>query len=743
MTGLLPGVVVGGRYTLVRLLSEQGDAQAWAVRDDRLDRSVTLVVLPDDSPLAAGVYDAAQRAAGVDNHRLVRILDIAEIDGWVYFVEESLEGARSLTELAGAFGMAAEEVRRLTGEAALGLDAARRRGLHHLGLTPDNVLRMPDGAVKVAGLATQAALAGQDHIGGRRALRRDAKGLVALAYAGLTGRWPYAGDVGLQPAPRVVGGVPRPSELAVGVPNDLDTLCHLTLNQNLGPISPADYAAQVAPWSAMTVADQEVLATTPDAAEQAREADAAAAAVGEDGAGEVGPDQRRAASQGGVAASADVTAPIPVGPASSSDDSAHPAPTSWLTPAAAGAGAVGAAAHGAGGPSQDAGAAGQAGTDGAAGAAGTGVVGAAAVDAGAGAAAGAAAALGGLAASARKLTGRFARGRAATPVTAKDSAAGGDGDAADRMTDQPRASSNPGAGASTPRAGDLPAGATRPAVSAAPGAIAGIPAGDSARAGSSSGDVAASAAIVPGTAAPSGSATREIATEPAHTEPRYEAPAPLLPDDAGAPPTKAQSRFVLALFAALTALAGIVGAAGASQIGKGIDINAILGPDATHISTPKPTASSTSQGPSGTGEPLAIIGATGYDPEGGGDENNDLAARVYDEDPSTYWQSEGYQGPKFAGLKSGVGLVVDLGQEVSPSVVTLTLPNPSNVDVYLANEPDKTGAQLLGTISGKSGQVAVNSTSAATGRYIIVWFTDAPLVADGRYRAMLSEISVS
>ena len=103
MTGLLPGVVVGGRYTLVRLLSEQGDAQAWAVRDDRLDRSVTLVVLPDDSPLAPGVYDAAQRAAGVDNHRLVRILDIAEVDGWVYFVEESLEGARSLTELAGAF----------------------------------------------------------------------------------------------------------------------------------------------------------------------------------------------------------------------------------------------------------------------------------------------------------------------------------------------------------------------------------------------------------------------------------------------------------------------------------------------------------------------------------------------------------------------------------------------------------------------------------------------------------------
>lgn len=688
MTGLLPGVVVGGRYTLVRLLSEQGDAQAWAVRDDRLDRSVTLVVLPDDSPLAPGVYDAAQRAAGVDNHRLVRILDIAEVDGWVYFVEESLEGARSLTELAGAFGMAAEEVRRLTGEAALGLDAARRRGLHHLGLTPDNVLRMPDGSVKVAGLATQAALAGQDHIGGRRALRRDAKGLVALSYAGLTGRWPYAGDVGLQPAPRVVGGVPRPSELAVGVPNDLDTLCHLTLNQNLGPISPADYAAQIAPWSAMTVADQEVLATTPDAAEQAREADAAAAGADTVEAGEV----RRAETPEQSA----VTAPIPVGPgvpeaalatgAAEGGGDPHTT-TSWL----AGAGAAGATATG--DPGLAAGAAGVGPT----GTPGTGVTGPTSAGGAGSVATAATAALGGLAASARKLTGRFSRGR-------------GTGD-------------------------DAPDGSP----------AAGAPSSDVAKAhpGSTPDTVAAPARVVEGTAALGGGATREIATERPHTEPRYEAPAPLLPDEAGAPPSKAQSRFVLTIFAALTALAGIVGAAGAAQIGKGIDINAILGPDATHVSTQKPTAASSSSAPSGTGEQLAIIGATGYDPEGGGDENNDLAARVYDEDANTYWQSEGYQGPKFAGLKSGVGLVVDMGQEVTPSAVTLTLPNPSSVEVYLANEPDKTGAQLLGTIAGKSGQVTVNSTSGATGRYIIVWFTDAPLVADGRYRAMLAEITVS
>lgn len=261
MTGLHPGTVIGDqRYVTVRALSTQGEAEVWSAQDNETDHLVTLVVMPLSAPTTAAVLDAASRSAGVDNPRLVRVLDVGSEFDHGFFVEESLDGAQSLTSLAGGIGMAAEEVRRLTGEVALALDAASRRGLHHLGLTPDNVLRMPDGSVKLTGLATQAALAGQDHVGGKRALRRDAKGLVALAYAGLTGRWPLGGDVGLPPAPKVVGGVPRPSEIAVGIPADLDTIAHLTLNQNLGPVSPGDYAAQIAPWPSLSVAERDVLA---------------------------------------------------------------------------------------------------------------------------------------------------------------------------------------------------------------------------------------------------------------------------------------------------------------------------------------------------------------------------------------------------------------------------------------------------------------------------------------------------
>ena len=62
---------------------------------------------------------------------------------------------------------------------------------------------------------------------------------------------PPARSVGLEAAPTIVGGVAAPSEIAVGVPNDLDLICRMTLGSGRrGPISPGDLALQIAPWPA-------------------------------------------------------------------------------------------------------------------------------------------------------------------------------------------------------------------------------------------------------------------------------------------------------------------------------------------------------------------------------------------------------------------------------------------------------------------------------------------------------------
>jgi hypothetical protein len=252
--GVGPGSILGGRYTTTVRISQSALHERWRASDHTLEREVILVCFPSGSHVAAAGLDAARQAAGVEDHRLVRVLDVGTDGAVSFIVEEPLTGATALSTLLQAGGLPPDEVRRITGESAQALEKARQRGLHHLGLTPDSILRMPDGEVKIRGLATEAALTDAVRASEERASRLDAIGLVRIAYAGLTGRWPAGGPDapravrGLAPAPTVVGGLAAPSEISVGVPADLDLICRLTLNQDAGPLSPGDLALQIAPW---------------------------------------------------------------------------------------------------------------------------------------------------------------------------------------------------------------------------------------------------------------------------------------------------------------------------------------------------------------------------------------------------------------------------------------------------------------------------------------------------------------
>ena len=254
MHGVGPATMLGGRYAVQRRLEQLPRAERWSAHDTTLERDVVVVCFGEQDAHADAALDAARRAAGLDNPRLVRVLDVGRSDGVAFFVEEGTGDGQSLTRLLEQGGLPAEEVRRVCGEVATALEAARARGLHHLQVTPDSVLRGHDGTVKLRGVATAAALAGTDDVDSTTAARHDAVGVVALAYAGLTSRWPLPGQVpGLESAPHLVGGVPAPSEIAAGVPGDLDALCRLTLNEDQGPLTPGDFATQIAPWSTTPV----------------------------------------------------------------------------------------------------------------------------------------------------------------------------------------------------------------------------------------------------------------------------------------------------------------------------------------------------------------------------------------------------------------------------------------------------------------------------------------------------------
>lgn len=256
MQGIKKGTVLGDRYELT---SETSDAPAlarWIARDEKLGRDVAITVFPADSAHAESALDSARRAAVVEENRLVRVLDAGKDDKHAYVVEEAHVGAHTLADLVRFEPMHPEEARRIVGETATALEAARHRGLHHMILEPRHVVRLADGSIVVTQVAVGGSLAGLDDISASEATRMDTKALVNLLYVALTRLWPGE-DIGLKgvkpAAKRADGMLPTPGELIDDIPADLDTMCRQTLNFDEGPRTPGEVARQLAPWSAQMV----------------------------------------------------------------------------------------------------------------------------------------------------------------------------------------------------------------------------------------------------------------------------------------------------------------------------------------------------------------------------------------------------------------------------------------------------------------------------------------------------------
>ena len=644
LEGVGPGTTLDGRYTTQRRIEQRHGAERWTAQDTTLGRPVILLCLPDSDHRCSALLDSARRAAGVETPTLHRVLDVGRENGVAWVIEGDVADSRNLAELVDEGGIPADEVRRIVGEVATALESARQRGLHHLDLRPEDVLRTVDGEVRLRGVATSAALVELDDLESEDASRRDAVGVVSLAYAGLTGLWPGPGETSLGPAPRVLGGVAAPSEIAAGVPRDLDALCRLTLGEDQGPTSPGDFARQIAPWPSRQVAGRSTIVTT--------------GAVDPRVSAAVPPAPPRPATPAPLT-------PVALAPAAldrpaqgdadrDSDVDDEPAPVTEVLPATPAPGTLTPPEPGA-----------SASAAAAASAAGAAV---------AGAGSAVADAVGRLGTRVGSL-GRQVGDRAAEKAAERRGFH-------DRIT--------------------------------APNAPGLTPDGERLRPGTGS-------------------------------DALLEAPAPLVPAQ---PLTRDESKTALAIVAAFLVLALIIGLWGVSRIGSETNLDFGGLPD----SSAKPTASASPSGSGSgdaaspsvtTGEAMQVLAADGYDPEGDGRENGTLAPRVFDGDPKTFWQSEGYASAAFGGLKKGVGVSVDLGPNVAARTVTLTLNNQADVSVYIGGEKSLKDATKVGEKDGANGTVSFPVKAGTEGQYVIVWFTQLTPDDKGRYRAILGEVEVT
>ena len=143
--------------------------------------------------------------------------------------------------------------------------------------------------------------------------------------------------------------------------------------------------------------------------------------------------------------------------------------------------------------------------------------------------------------------------------------------------------------------------------------------------------------------------------------------------------------------------------------------------------------------------PFTGLAAVAFDPQGtdGGEENSSSVPNVVDGDAATTWSTSTYQqnlGP--AGLKTGVGLVVDLGATKGVRQVVVGVEGETSLAAYVTSTAPTGVAGLtpVGTASG-AGDLTITVDEAVSGRFVTVWITILPQVDDG-FRTTISEVQV-
>jgi hypothetical protein len=192
---------------------------------------------------------------------------------------------------------------------------------------------------------------------------------------------------------------------------------------------------------------------------------------------------------------------------------------------------------------------------------------------------------------------------------------------------------------------------------------------------------------------------------------------------------------------ALVVLAGALVVIGVTLAGD--DLARLLGRDEAPGTTaaPSTTAGSTA---------VRIAEAHSFDPlssDTDKQENERQALLAIDRDRNTAWRTEGYNSPNLGGLKSGVGLLLDLGSARRASRLNLTLTGGgADLTVYAANGDlpatvPPQGWQQVDSKRDAGQQVTVDLPEDAH-QYYLVWFTSLPSDG-GKYRGGIADARVT
>lgn len=174
----------------------------------------------------------------------------------------------------------------------------------------------------------------------------------------------------------------------------------------------------------------------------------------------------------------------------------------------------------------------------------------------------------------------------------------------------------------------------------------------------------------------------------------------------------------------------------ASKLGSGANAQSPNSrPSVTSTTSTGPTAPSLEQTPIPASELKVRI----IDPDGHGGERDNVG-KALDGDDKTYWKSDWYASPKFGNLKSGMGLLIDLGSErdIANVSVDFLIPGATvearvgSSDPGASSPTDANDSKLLNQFKpvGTAGPQVAGATQVfpigETTRYVLIWVTSLP-----------------
>ena len=168
--------------------------------------------------------------------------------------------------------------------------------------------------------------------------------------------------------------------------------------------------------------------------------------------------------------------------------------------------------------------------------------------------------------------------------------------------------------------------------------------------------------------------------------------------------------------------------------------------------TPRTSASSPSAAGSTVLKPVgdSTFNILGSPP--GNTEDPESAGLAIDNSLSTAWATSYYFQANFGGLKSGTGLLIDMGHEVRLSQVTVLFGSQccTTAEIYLGNSNAMPRTALsnftkVAPAATSSGQHVYTINSSAPGRYVLIWLTGnlPPMQGQsGKYQALIYNVVI-